>query len=124
VFKADSTYNLPFGIGVSVNFQHYTGFPIRPTEVFTGPELAQHTETVALDPAGLLRLPSVNLLDLRIARTFTWKERYHLEPLIDLFNLTNSQTVVSEVTSYGPNYLRPSNLVNPRLARIGMRFDF
>lgn len=124
VFKVDSTYDLPFGFGLSVNFQHYTGFPIRPTEVFAGPELAQHTETVALQAAGLLRLPAVNLLDLRLSRMFTFKDRFHLQPMIDLFNLTNSQTVVSEVSSYGPNYLRPSNLVNPRMARIGMKFDF
>jgi hypothetical protein len=124
VFKLDSTYQLPFGISTSVNFQHYTGFPILPTQVFAGPELAQRTVTVNLQPAGLTRLPSVNLLDLRISRPFTWRERFHLEPLIDLFNLTNSQTVVSEVTSYGPSYLRPSNTVNPFLARIGMKFSF
>jgi hypothetical protein len=124
VFKADSTYNLPFGFRASVNFQHLTGYPIRPTEVFRGPELAQTTETVALAPAGMIRLPGVNLLDLRIARTFTWKERYHLEPMLDLFNITNSQTVVSEVTTYGSNYLRPSGTINPFLARIGMKFSF
>jgi hypothetical protein len=124
VFKADSTYNLPFGFRASVNFQHLTGYPIRPTEVFRGPELAQTTETVALAPAGMIRLPSVKLLDLRVARTFTWKEHYHLEPMLDLFNITNSQTVVSEVTTYGSNYLRPSATINPFLARIGMKFSF
>ena len=124
VFKVDSTYQLPFGISTSVNFQHYTGFPILPTQVFSGPELAQKTVSVILQPAGVSRLPSVNLLDLRIARSFVFKDRYRLEPLVDLFNLTNSQTVVSEVTSYGPSYLRPSNTVNPFIARIGMKFNF
>jgi hypothetical protein len=124
VFKADSTYSLPKGFGVSVNFQHYTGFPIQPTQVFSGPELAQKTVTAILEPAGLARLPAINLLDMRISREFILGERYHVQAMADLFNLTNGQTVVSEVTSYGPNYLRPSNTVNPFLARFGLKFSF
>ena len=38
VFKIDGTYELPWKIGTSVNFQHYTGFPLQPTETFNVPE--------------------------------------------------------------------------------------
>lgn len=124
VFKVDSTYEMPWHVMASVNFQHYTGFPIQPTEVFSGPELAQKTETIILQPAGIQRLPAVNLLNLRVSRVFRFGERYTLQPIVDMFNLTNSQTVVSEVTTYGPNFLRPSNTVNPFLARIGLKFMF
>jgi len=34
VFKVDSSYELPFKIGTSMNFQHYTGLPIQPVEIF------------------------------------------------------------------------------------------
>src|SRR5690242_21192390 len=34
VFKVDSTYELPWKIGTSVNFQHYTGYPLQPTNTF------------------------------------------------------------------------------------------
>lgn len=122
VFKIDGTYQLPFGFGTAVNFQHYTGYPLQPTEVFSG--LNQGPETVILQPRGSIRLPSVNLLDLRLSRTFSFKDRYNLEPLVDFYNLTNSQTVVSQVSSFGPAYLRPSNTINPFLMRIGLRFNF
>ncbi|HVB85315.1 MAG TPA: TonB-dependent receptor [Candidatus Dormibacteraeota bacterium] len=124
VFKLDGTYNLPKGFALSANFQHYTGFPIRPTAFFQGPELAQGNEIVALLPAGAVRYPSVNLLNLRVSREFAIGDRIHVEPLIDLFNITNAQTVVSENTFVGPGYLQPSNTVNPFLARIGMRVTF
>jgi hypothetical protein len=124
VFKVDGTYDLPWGFTTSVNFQHYTGFPVRPTETFTGPELAQVSETVALLPAGQVRYPSVNLLDIRVARDFAFRDRYHLEPILDLFNVTNAQTIVSENTAFGSAYLQPSNTVNPFLARIGLKFTF
>ncbi len=122
VFKVDSTYELPWKIGSSVNFQHYTGFPFQPQGVFTG--LNQNSETVILQPAGIQRLPSVNLLNLRFSREFVVSDRWHLQPLVDLFNLTNGQTVVSEVQTVGPNYKFPTNTINPFLARFGLRFNF
>jgi hypothetical protein len=129
VFKVDSTYQLPWKIGSSVNFQHYTGFPFQPQGVFTG--LNQNSETVILQPAGIQRLPSVNLLHARLSREFVINERWRVEPLIDLFNLTNGQTVVSEVQTliYGTPldqqvYKKPSNTINPFLARFGLRFSF
>jgi Carboxypeptidase regulatory-like domain/TonB dependent receptor len=124
VFKIDSTYDLPWKFSTSVNFQHYTGFPVQPTEVFSGPELNQNSVAVILQPAGIKRYPSVNLLNLRISREFSVRDRFKIQPLIDLFNLTNSQTVVSENTVFSGTYLRPSNTVNPFLARIGLRVNF
>lgn len=124
VFKVDSTYNLPWRFITSVNFQHYTGFPIQPTEVFSGPELNQGLVNVILQPAGIQRYPSINLLNLRFSREFVFHDRLHIQPLIDLFNITNAQTVVSENTIEGPTYGRPSNTVNPFLARIGIRLNF
>jgi hypothetical protein len=124
VFKIDSTYELPWKFKSSINFQHYTGFPFQPTQVFSGPELNQLSTTVILKPAGDLRLPSVNLLNVRFAREFVVADRVHIEPLIDLFNLTNAQTVVSKVQTFGPNYLFPTNTINPFLARFGLRVNF
>ena len=130
VFKVDSSYQFPWKIGSSVNFQHYTGFPFQPQEVYTG--LNQGPETVILEPAGVLRLPSVNLLNIRISREFVFGERWHAEPMVDLFNLTNAQTVVSEVQTFVPNagpnnptaYQFPTNTVNPFLARFGLKVNF
>jgi outer membrane receptor protein involved in Fe transport len=122
VFKIDATYQLPLRIATSINFQHYTGYPIRPQEVFTG--LNQGSETIALEPAGNLRLPSVNLLDLRVGRPFTFRDRWKIEPDIDLFNVTNSNTVTSLVTTYGSSYLYPTNVLNPFVARLGLRVSF
>jgi len=127
VFKVDSSYQFPGKIATSINFQHYTGYPFQPQEVFsdqTGTELKQFTETVILQPAGVQRLPSINLLNLRLSREFVFGDRWHLEPLVDLFNLTNAQTVISEVPTFGPVYKYPTNTVGPFLARFGLRFNF
>jgi len=135
VFKVDSTYELPWKFGTSVNFQHYTGFPILPTETFGGltnagvnKGLNQGSETVILQPAGIQRLPSVNQLNLRFSREFVLNDRWHLTPTVDFFNLTNSQTTISEVSQWSPptggSYLLPSLAINPFVTRFGLRFTF
>ena len=122
VWKINGTYQLPWGITTALNFQHYTGYPFRPTQVFTG--LNQGSVTVALEQQGNIRLPSVNLADLRIARPFKFRERWSVEPIADLFNLGNSNTVINQVSSYGSIYLRPTNVLNPFVARFGLRVEF
>jgi len=132
VFKVDSTYELPWKFSTSINFQHYTGFPLQPTESFPVPNGQGDpvSESVILQPAGILRLPSVNMLNLRFAREFTFNERWHIKPTLDLFNLTNAQTVIGEISNYaygqpgGGSYLLPYLSVNPFVARFGLRLTF
>jgi hypothetical protein len=135
VFKVDSSYELPWKFGASINFQHYTGFPIQPIAFLGGDtfvdengdtqtQLNQGAEQIILQPAGPVRLPSVNLLNVRLSREFTVRDRFKIRPLIDLFNLTNSQTVISKVTTAGSSYLLPTNTINPFIARIGLKIDF
>ena len=131
VFKMDGSYELPWKIGTSVNFQHYTGFPIQPTETFGGVTnanvnkgLTQGSETVILQPAGILRLPSVNVLNLRVTRDFVLNDRWHVIPAVDLFNVTNGQTAIGEVGTFGSNYLFPFSTLNPFVTRFGLRFTF
>jgi hypothetical protein len=53
-----------------------------------------------------------------------FRERLQIEPMVDLFNLTNGQTVVSRVQTFGPNYQFPTNTINPFLARFGLKVNF
>jgi hypothetical protein len=128
VFKIDSTYELPWRIGTSVNFQHYTGFPLQPTETFGVPDGNSPAdvinESVILQPAGLLRLPSVNQLNLRLSREFAIREKWRLTPTVDFFNVTNAQTTIGQVTSFGGSYLFPFSTINPFVTRFGLRFTF
>ena len=122
VLKLAGTYEFPHSISASVNFQHYTGYPFQPMNVFTG--LNQNSETVILAPAGESRLPSVNLLNLRIARaTKLWDSRFTLEPIVDLLNITNNNTVVAESNFVG-SLRQPSDVLHPFVAKFAMRMTF
>src|SRR5579864_6112120 len=88
VFKLSGTYQAPWGISLSPNYQYYTGYPLLPTNTFTG--LNQNSESVNLLPRGGIRLPNVSVLNLRISRPTKFRERFALEPIVDLLNLGNS----------------------------------
>ena len=124
VFKVDSTYELPWKVGTSVNFQHYTGFPLQPTGTFSVLNGQDNpvNESVILQPAGIQRLPSVNMLNLRLSREFVYNDRWRLIPTVDFFNVTNAQTVIGKVTSIGASYLYPYATINPFVTRFGLRF--
>ncbi|MCU1263503.1 MAG: TonB-dependent receptor, partial [Bryobacterales bacterium] len=123
VFKLSGTYQAAWGLSISPNYQYYTGYPILPTTTFTG--LPQNSESVILLPRGTLRLPNVSVLNLRIARPTKFKEgRIGLEPMVDLLNIGNANPVLAENASYGANYLKPSDLLNPFVARFAMRLTF
>lgn len=121
--KLSGTYEAPWGISISPNYQYYTGYPLLPTNVFTG--LNQGSETVSLLARGAIRLPNISVLNLRISRPTKFHEgKIGLEPIADLLNVTNSEPITAENTSFGANYLRPTNLVNPFVARFALRVTF
>lgn len=127
VGKIVATYEFPYGITASLNYRHFTGQPILPTNVFRnspGLPLNQGFVNVALLRRGQLRLDSVDQVDVRVGKIFRYREAVRIETLVDIFNLGNANPVTSMVTSFGPVFRRPSKILNPRLARFGVRINF
>jgi hypothetical protein len=132
VVRADATYRLPWKFQTSVNYQHETGFPITPTNTFSGLAPGQISETVNLGPDGTLRYPAVNDTNLRLGRITPFRERYTLETSCDLFNLFNSHAITTETATEaqlnGVNntttFTKPSNFLGPFIARFNVRVNF
>ena len=73
------------------------------------------------------RLPGVTTFDLRGEKTFSFSGRV-LALSLDLFNVFNSSTVLGrqyDVTATGnTGFNQPLEIMNPRLLRFGVRFQF
>ena len=115
------------------------------TRVFpTGFVLGQGPETINLVAPGQVLSPRLNQLDLGIKKAFTFKDRFRVEPEVQVFNVLNSNAAVAQATSLGANaapYLPQSActgaagptcglggpvtvITNPRLLRVALLVKF
>ena len=70
------------------------------------------------------QMPSLHLLDLRLAKEFEMSDRYKIEAMFDLFNVNNSSAVVAMSLRTGPSFQRPSKIPPGRILRLGAKFTF
>ena len=125
-FRLSGSYLAPYDINVSGSFILNDGYPYQSAYAVTRtvfPTLTRSSQTVRLSTRGDERLPDVAMIDLRISRSFRFNER-RITPMLELFNLTNADTVVGTNANVGTSYLRPTEILSPRLLRLGISVDF
>src|SRR5262249_14339875 len=151
-FKLSANYPLPHGIEVSGVFMSYAGkgnsytaqdpslgvywtvpasaFPNgqRTRAVVSAPILlAAGTQTQApgfnLIPPNTKFEPRWTQLDLSAKRTFRF-QRKEIQGQIAIFNALNANTVLQEVQSFGPSLGQPQNVLQGRLMRLAILFNF
>jgi hypothetical protein len=124
-FIATGLYEAPWGIKLGANMVTRQGFSQQFTHsrVPTGDPLG-NLKTVLLVDAGEFRLPTVTSFDARIGKEFAFN-RYRFNLDLDVFNLFNSATVLGKQYDLrldtGGDVLE---IMNPRVLRLGARFNF
>jgi hypothetical protein len=86
--------------------------------------LTRGSQTVFLSARGDERLPAVNEVDLRISRPFKLGRTRRITPQVDLFNIGNTAPAVTITSSVGGSYLAPTQLLAPRIIRVGFAMMF
>ena len=120
-YKALASYELPYGIGVSGSVRVTKGEPYGRSLNIAG--LTQGSLTLTVEPQGTFFYDTVKLVDLRFSKGVV-VGRSRLEGLFDLFNITNSSAVLSTNNQTGTSYGAVLTTVNPRIARLGVRWSF
>jgi hypothetical protein len=126
-FRINGTYPLPGKIKLSGNYQHLTGLPFNPTYTVNtkiDPKLTQLSQNILLFKPGTERLPSLQLLDLRVSRVFAVGERWKFEPMADLYNVLNVNTPYTEVTAVGANLGHYGANTEGRFLKLGLQVNF
>jgi len=86
--------------------------------------LTRGSQTVFLSARGDERLPSVTMADIRISRAFRFGQGRRIVPQIDLFNIGNAGAAVAYTSAVGTSYLAPTQILAPRIARVGFSVNF
>jgi hypothetical protein len=124
-FTASGVFQLPWQINVGGNLAARQGYgvPYYATETSSDPSLSRK-RVLLVDPEEE-RLPAVVALDARVEKTFRFSGRT-LALDLDIFNLLNRSTVLGR--NYDVNsaegFNQPLEIMNPRLFRLGARFEF
>jgi hypothetical protein len=88
-----------------------------------------------VEPIGAQRLPDINLLHMRVEKSFRMAQGRKLAVRLNLFNVTNINTEQSITQLSGVNYGRPGGLggggggaslgvLSPRIAEFGVEYSF
>jgi hypothetical protein len=125
-FIATGLYQAPWGLNFGANLVNRQGFstPYHRTQVATADPLAARKNVLVVPDVGDARLPAVTSLDGRVGKEFAFN-RFRLNVDLDVFNVLNTNTVLGRQFD-----LRPATadqvleIMNPRVLRLGLRFNF
>ena len=127
-WKLSGSYLVPkVDVSISGAFVHNTGYPRQFSYTITRaiyPGLTRSSQTVYVNERGAERLPSVSMLDLRFSRPIKLAGGRTFEPQIDVFNVTNNDVIVGMVNLLGARLGYPSEILAPRIVRVGFAFLF
>jgi hypothetical protein len=129
-FRLSGSYHLPYELSLAGSLIANNGYPYvssfavtRALAAAQGVTLTRASQTVVLSNRGEERYPNVTMVDMRLSRTFRVGNR-RIVPQIDFFNIGNADVVVGQTVGVGSNYLAPTEIVAPRIIRVGFSIDF
>ncbi|MBL8143278.1 MAG: TonB-dependent receptor [Acidobacteria bacterium] len=126
--KIAGTYVIPkIELSVAGSALRNTGYPRHFSysvnrAAFAG--LTRSSQTVYVNARGDERLPSVSMVDLRLSRRFRFSSSMSIEPQLDIFNVANNDVIVNMVNTLGSRLGYPSEILAPRIVRVGVAVQF
>ena len=119
--KLHGTWDTPWwDIKMTPILRHQSGQPYGRTFQFG---FNYGTQTVLAEPLGTRRQDNITLLDLRVEKVLRLGQT-SLSGFFDIFNMFNNNAEQNITWSSGSSFLRPSNIVPPRIARFGAKFEW
>ena len=121
--RASGAYHFPADVVVSANFEHRSGDPQARTVSFTGGRTIRSI-TLRAEPIGSMRLPNINLMDIRVEKSFRLAPGQSVEVWLNVYNMLNINTITGRTILSGPNFGRPTSIVPPRVAEVALSYTF
>jgi hypothetical protein len=119
-YKLIGRYTLPFDIGLSGSWKLQSGAQWGRTVSVRFP--GDGTRTVRVEPLNANRAPAVSILDFRVDKSFRMRGT-RLTAMLDIFNIANYGTVTG-FRQTTVNYQEVTGILDPRVVRFGVKFNF
>lgn len=129
-FRLSGSYLLPYDINLAGSLISNNGYPFqtiysisRAFAATQGVALTRGTQVVPFSDRGEERFDTVTMMDIRLSRTWNFGPR-SITPQVDFFNITNADTTTALNNQVGTSYLFPSEILSPRIIRVGFSLNF
>ncbi len=133
--KFSGSYQLPWGLMTSATYQNASGPAITAswaaTNAAIAPGLGRNLSAgaTATKTVGLIQPDSVfgdrlHQIDVRFSKRFNLPNTGRFAINADVYNVTNNNWVFRYTSNFGPNFLRPAQVLSPRLFKISGQLDF
>lgn len=132
--KLLASYTLPYSVQISGTLQSVKGPALSANYTVTsataaangvtlGRAFAAGSATVTLLEPNTLYGDRLNQTDLRLARLFRYG-RTRFQVMADIYNVFNANPVLAYNTTFGAEWLRPTDVLQGRLVKIGGQLQF
>lgn len=132
--KLFGVYNLPLDMQVSGTFQNIPGISIQANYTASNAEVrrtlgrdlaagATSNVTVSLIEPGTMYEDRINQFDARLTKIMR-VGKYRVEGMLDVYNLFNASPILSINSTFGPNWLRPNQILDGRIFKLGIEIQF
>jgi outer membrane receptor protein involved in Fe transport len=120
-YKILGRYVLPWDVGISGSYKLQSGRNYGRSISVTLP--IARAEILRVEPVNTNRAPNVAITDLRFDKSFKLGRLGRFTGMVDVFNLFNSDTVTTFRTTT-VNFMEVTSLLDPRIVRFGVRYEF
>lgn len=127
--KISGVYQFPREIHVAAYLRYQQGYPYVLAGLFSDPRLLKFYGTPAhrimLEPFASRRFDNKFLVDLKFEKDFEIGRFGRITGIVDLFNVTNSNTIIRRNRLTGTKaFNQISEVLSPRAVRLGIRYSF
>jgi hypothetical protein len=121
-YKLVGRYMLPWAVGASASYKLQSGYNWGRALNVSLP--VSGTLTILAEPVNANRAPNVHILDFRVDKRFKALGSHSLTGMLDIFNALNANPVANFRVITGSRFKEVISLLDPRIVRFGIRYDF
>lgn len=129
--KVSGTVDAGWGVNVTPVLKVQSGAPYGRfanipgcTAAVTANCMNYGSQLVLVEPIGTRRQDTVAVFDVRAEKSFRFATKARVGVFADLFNIMNSNTAVNIAWVSGATFERATTVLNPRIAKFGVKFDW
>ena len=121
--KLNATIEIPWEIKLTPVLRHQAGQSYGRTFSVGAPTFNYGSVRILAEPISTRRMDNITIFDTRLEKVFRIRQA-RISGFFDLFNVFNANPEQNLSWTSGASFLRPLNIVPPRIARFGAKFEW